>query len=101
MRKKRLLRHLHILGWSLILLALTPWSAYAQAEVFTGITDRIVEMLTGPLARGLGLIAMAGCILLFLFGEGGRFFKTALSVVFAIGALINLVGMYDAFIGGA
>jgi type IV secretory pathway VirB2 component (pilin) len=58
-------------------------------------------MLTGPLARGLGLIAMAGCILLFIFGEGGRVFKTVLSVVFGIAALINLAGMYDAFIGGA
>jgi type IV secretory pathway VirB2 component (pilin) len=76
-------------------------AAYAQAEVFTGITDKIVTMLTGPLARGLGLIAMAGCILLFIFGEGGRVFKTVLSVVFGIAALINLAGMYDAFIGGA
>jgi type IV secretory pathway VirB2 component (pilin) len=79
---------------------LEPLAAHAQAEIFTGITDRFVELLTGPLARGLGLIAMAGCILLFIFGEGGRVFKTVLSVVFGIAALINLVGMYDAFIGG-
>jgi type IV secretory pathway VirB2 component (pilin) len=90
---------LQTLGWSVALLVLTPRMASAQAEVFTGITDRFVELLTGPLARGLGLIAMAGCILLALFGEGGRFFKSALVVVFCIGALVNLVGMYDAFIG--
>jgi len=96
---KKLLRKLQTVGWSLLLLLLTPLAAAAQAEVFTGITDKFVDLLTGPLARGIGLIAMAGCILLFIFGEGGRVFKTVLSVVFGIAALINLVGMYDAFIG--
>lgn len=74
--------------------------AYAQEQIFTGITDRAVALLTGPLARGLGLIAMAVCILLFMFGEGGRFFKTALGVVFSIGALVNLTAMYDWIVGG-
>lgn len=87
--------------WGTLVLFLQPMAAHAQEEVFTGITDKVVAMLTGQLARGLGLIAMAACILLFMFGEGGRVFKTVLSVVFSIAALINLVGMYDAFIGGA
>jgi type IV secretory pathway VirB2 component (pilin) len=95
---KKLLCKLQTVGWSILLLLLTPLAASAQEEVFTGITDKFVAMLTGPLARGLGLIAMAGCILLFIFGEGGRIFKTVLTVVFGIAALINLVGMYDAFI---
>jgi type IV secretory pathway VirB2 component (pilin) len=97
--RQRLSRH-SIVKWITVMLWLQPLAAYAQEEVFTGITDKIVTMLTGQLARGLGLIAMAACILLFMFGEGGRVFKTVLSVVFSIAALINLVGMYDAFIGG-
>jgi type IV secretory pathway VirB2 component (pilin) len=89
-----------VVGAGAWLLWMQPLAAYAQAQVFTQITDKFVALLTGPLARGLGLIAMASCILLFMFGEGGRVFKTVLAVVFSIAALINLVALYDSIIGG-
>lgn len=71
-----------------ISLSLLPLKAFAQlgssSLPWEGPIDRIVDSLTGPVARGAAVISIVVTGLTLAFGEGGGFFRRAVTVVFGL-----------------
>ncbi len=73
------------------LLALTPGGLHAQGT--SPWVDAVTELqtqFTGPIARGLSLIAIVVGGLMFAFGEGGSK-RTLAGIIFGIGMAVGAV----------
>ena len=80
-----------IRGWLALLLALfiPGMPAYAQSPWETAV-DQLKAAFTGPIARGLSLVAIVVGGLMFAFGEGDS--KRMLAgIVFGVGMAIGAV----------
>ncbi|WP_417498512.1 TrbC/VirB2 family protein [Lacibacterium aquatile] len=78
-------------GWAwllplLILLATAPDIAFASDSgmPWEGPLNRVIASLTGPVARGIGVLAIVGAGLAIAFGEGGAGVKRLLQVVLGL-----------------
>ena len=84
------------LRWALILrlpalLAATAASALAAANPWENAIDNLSTAFTGPIGRGLSLVAIVVTGLMFAFGEPGD--KKALAgVLFGLSMAIGAVG---------
>jgi type IV secretory pathway VirB2 component (pilin) len=73
-----------------IIAILTPRLSYAQASPWENAVNVLRTSFTGPIARGLSLVAIVVGGLLFAFGEGDS--KRALAgIVFGVGMAVGAV----------
>lgn len=63
-----------------------PVSAYAAGTnmPWEGPLDQVVTSLTGPVAKGLGVLAIVGLGFAFAFSEGGSALRRVLGVVLGL-----------------
>jgi type IV secretion system protein VirB2 len=74
---------------SIFVLAVTilvPGTAFASdtGMPWEGPLNRVIASLTGPVARGIGVLAIVGAGLAIAFGEGGAGVKRLLQVVLGL-----------------
>ena len=73
------------------LLALTPGALHAQGtSPWVDAVNELQTQFTGPIARGLSLIAIVVGGLMFAFGEGGSK-RTLAGIIFGIGMAVGAV----------
>ena len=78
------LRSLSIQLTTFAFLFLVPAMLMAQASPWTRAVQRLQAAFTGPIARGLSLVALVIGGLMFAFGEGGSK-KLLAGIVFGLG----------------
>jgi len=75
-------------GLSALLLVLLVLPTLAHASdtgmPWEGPLNRVIASLTGPVARGIGVLAIVGAGLAIAFGEGGAGVKRLLQVVLGL-----------------
>jgi type IV secretory pathway VirB2 component (pilin) len=66
--------------------AFAPMSAFAAGTnmPWEGPLDQVVTSLTGPVAKGLGVLAIVGLGFAFAFSEGGSTLRRVLGVVLGL-----------------
>jgi len=69
---------------------LVPASAFAQASPWENAVDVLRQAFTGPIARGLSLVAIVIGGLVFAFGEG-QSKRLIAGIVFGVGMAIGAV----------
>lgn len=74
----------------LALLAAIASPIYAQASPWENAVDVLRTSFTGPIARGLSLVAIVVGGLMFAFGEG-QSKRTLAGIVFGVGMAIGAV----------
>ena len=62
----------------------TPGPLAAQASPWEDAIDQISTAMTGPIARGLSLVAIVIGGMMFAFGEGGAK-RTTAGIIFGVG----------------
>ncbi|MBE3133354.1 MAG: TrbC/VirB2 family protein [Acidobacteria bacterium] len=70
--------------------ALLPRPTYAQASPWENAVDVLRQAFTGPIARGLSLVAIVIGGLVFAFGEG-QSKRLIAGIVFGVGMAIGAV----------
>ena len=67
-------------------MALLPSAAFAAGTnmPWEGPLDQIVQSLTGPVAKGLGVLAIVSVGFAFAFSEGGSTLRRVLGVVLGL-----------------
>jgi len=77
-------------AWA-VLLMLTPGALTAQGtSPWVDAVNELQTQFTGPIARGLSLIAIVVGGLMFAFGEGGSK-RTLAGIIFGIGMAVGAV----------
>ena len=77
-------------AWA-VLLMLTPGALAAQGtSPWVDAVNELQTQFTGPIARGLSLIAIVVGGLMFAFGEGGSK-RTLAGIIFGIGMAVGAV----------
>jgi type IV secretion system protein VirB2 len=78
-------------GWiALVLVVVVALPSFAQASPWENSVSRLMTSFTGPIARGMGLIAIVVGGLAFAFGEHGA--KQLLAgILFGVGMAIGAV----------
>ncbi len=77
-------------AWA-VLLMLTPGALNAQGtSPWVDAVNELQTQFTGPIARGLSLIAIVVGGLMFAFGEGGSK-RTLAGIIFGIGMAVGAV----------
>ncbi|MDE0357255.1 MAG: TrbC/VirB2 family protein [Gammaproteobacteria bacterium] len=88
---KTLLRSMRTAAWAAALLALAPSLLLAQGtSPWVDAVNELQTQFTGPIARGLSLIAIVVGGLMFAFGEGGSK-RTLAGIIFGIGMAVGAV----------
>lgn len=72
------------------LLVLVPALAMAQTSPWTTAVNQLQAAFTGPIARGLSLVALVISGLMFAFGEGGSK-KLLAGVIFGLAMTMGAV----------
>ena len=87
---KKLLKITRTAAWA-VLLMLTPGALMAQGtSPWVDAVNELQTQFTGPIARGLSLIAIVVGGLMFAFGEGGSK-RTLAGIIFGIGMAVGAV----------
>ena len=87
---KTLLRTMRAAGWAALWL-LTPGVLWAQGtSPWVEAVNELQAQFTGPIARGLSLIAIVVGGLMFAFGEGGSK-RTLAGIIFGLGMAMGAV----------
>ena len=87
---KKLLRATRAAAWA-VLFMLTPGALTAQGtSPWVEAVNELQTQFTGPIARGLSLIAIVVGGLMFAFGEGGSK-RTLAGIIFGIGMAVGAV----------
>ena len=87
---KKLSRRTLSVAW-ITLLVLTPGALHAQGtSPWVDAVNELQTQFTGPIARGLSLIAIVVGGLMFAFGEGGSK-RTLAGIIFGIGMAVGAV----------
>ncbi len=87
---KKLSRRTLSVAW-ITLLVLTPGALHAQGtSPWVDAVNELQTQFTGPIARGLSLIAIVVGGLMFAFGEGGSK-RTMAGIIFGIGMAVGAV----------
>ncbi|MCS5420280.1 MULTISPECIES: TrbC/VirB2 family protein [Psychrilyobacter] len=66
---------------------------------FEGQLDKIMESITGPVAKSLAIIAVASCGLAMAFGEMGGAMKKLVNIVFGISIVFAATSWVPTFFG--
>lgn len=66
---------------------------------FEGPLERIVDSLTGPVAKSMAILAVAGCGISMSFGEMGGAMKRLVNIVFGISIVFAAVSWAPNFFG--
>lgn len=74
--------------------------AFAQAMPWEGPICKIAQSFSGPVAKGISVIAIVICGLLMAFGELGGVFKTVLGLLMGVTMAVAAVQWMGAFAGG-
>jgi len=85
--KRRKDRRQHLLKLTVAALAIAmPKAAFAAGTdmPWEGPLDQIVQSLTGPVAKGLGVLAIVSVGFAFAFSEGGSTLRRVLGVVLGL-----------------
>ena len=69
----------------------TPTLLAAQDNPWTTAVQALQEAMTGPIARGLSLVAIVIGGLMFAFGEGGSK-RTLAGIIFGLGMAMGAAG---------
>ena len=72
-----------VAAWTAVWL-LTPTVLWAQVSPWVEAVNELQAQFTGPIARGLSLIAIVVGGLMFAFGEGGSK-RTLAGIIFGLG----------------
>jgi type IV secretory pathway VirB2 component (pilin) len=88
-RPYRLLRHRRVLILPAALLVAAT-AAYAQGDPWDNAVQLLQTAFTGPIARGLALVAIVVGGLMFAFGEG-QSKRMLAGIVFGVGMAIGAV----------
>ncbi len=86
-----------ILVGAFILLDAAPLLAQAPPPVtnpWQSAVDQLTDAMTGPIARGLSLVAIVVGGLMFAFGEGGSK-KAMAGMVFGLGMALSAANFLD------
>lgn len=78
-----------VLSWAAVAVVVTPSLLAAQnpppgANPWEDAVDALQQAMTGPIARGLSLVAIVIGGLMFAFGEGGSK-RTLAGIIFGLG----------------
>jgi type IV secretion system protein VirB2 len=84
-----------VIVWTFIL----PSTASAQGMPWEGPIMQIVQSLTGPVAKGLGIIAIVCTGLGIAFSEGGTMMRKALWVVLGLALTFSATTWALPFLG--
>jgi type IV secretion system protein VirB2 len=63
------------------------------------IVTKIMDSITGPVAKALGVIAIASTGLALAFGEGGHGFRKLLQIVFGLSIAFTATSFLLGFLG--
>ena len=89
-KMRTLLTKMRGTAWA-VLLMLTPGALMAQGtSPWVDAVNELQTQFTGPIARGLSLIAIVVGGLMFAFGEGGSK-RTLAGIIFGIGMAVGAV----------
>jgi type IV secretory pathway VirB2 component (pilin) len=78
------------LGLAVAAIVLVPVSSYAQGSPWEAAVNALMTSFTGPIARGLSLVAIVVGGVTFAFGEGGS--KRLLAgILFGVGMALSAV----------
>ncbi len=72
----------------------TPRLLAAQTNPWEKAVTALMTAMTGPIARGLSLVAIVIGGLMFAFGEGGSK-RTLAGIIFGLGMAMGAVGFLD------
>ena len=87
---RTLLTTIRASAWA-VLLVLTPTVLWAQGtSPWVDAVNELQTQFTGPIARGLSLIAIVVGGLMFAFGEGGSK-RTLAGIIFGLGMAMGAV----------
>ena len=87
---RTLLTRMGVVAWT-ALLVLAPGVLHAQGtSPWVDAVNELQTQFTGPIARGLSLIAIVVGGLMFAFGEGGSK-RTLAGIIFGIGMAVGAV----------
>jgi type IV secretory pathway VirB2 component (pilin) len=73
-----------------VILAASQWPVFAAGSPWETAVDQLMRAFTGPIARGLSLVAIVVGGLMFAFGEGESK-RTLAGIVFGVGMAIGAV----------
>ena len=79
-----------VLAIAVAALALVPAPSFAQASPWENAVNVLMVSFTGPIARGLSLVAIVIGGVTFAFGEGGSK-RLVAGIVFGVGMAIGAV----------
>lgn len=66
---------------------------------FEGPLEKIMKSITGPVAKSMAIIAVAGCGIAMAFGEMGGVMKRMVNIVFGISIVFAAVVWVPKFFG--
>jgi type IV secretory pathway VirB2 component (pilin) len=75
----------------LVAVAITPLAAHAAASPWENAVTALETSFTGPIARGLSLVAIVWGGLTFAFSEGGDSKRMLAGILFGVGMAIGAV----------
>jgi type IV secretion system protein TrbC len=84
-----------ILVWIFVL----PSTASAQGMPWEGPIQQLVQSLTGPVAKGIGIVAIVTTGFGIAFGEGGTMMRKALWVVLGLSLTFTATTFALPFLG--
>ena len=82
-----------------MVLVLVPEVAFAADYPGQALLEKIVTIMTGSLARTVGVIMIAGCC--YSMYKGRMDWERALLVIFATVGVLGAAQLYDLFAAGA
>ena len=97
MVSQKFLSKVFITVYSFVLLI--PTQLFAAGLPWEKPIDRIVDSLTGPVVRGAAMVAVVTTGVVLAFGEGGGFFRRAVSVVFGLSIATTAASLVATFFG--
>ncbi len=74
-------------------------SPFGEPLPWEGPLQRIVDSLTGPVLRGVTIIAIVVSGIGFAFGEGGGFFRKTVGVVLGLSIATGAASIAASFFG--
>lgn len=83
----------------LVLLAASAAFASGTGMPYESGLDKIVQSITGPFAKGMGILSIVGCAIGQSVGQGGEGFKKMLQIGFWLSIAFSAVSWGLPFLG--
>jgi type IV secretory pathway VirB2 component (pilin) len=84
---------------TVLMFAATPAWASSAGMPWEGPMSRLVQSLTGPIAKGIGVFAILGCGVAMAFSEGGSAMRKVLWVVIGLAIAFSASSWGLSFMG--